>query len=271
MTGPFRVPVDPELALAYALATNDDNPRYAAGECAPPLFGVAAAAPAVNGVYHQMFTEYPYIDLIHVGEDCLFHRGIAPGDTLVVVAAMLSIRPSPLGALLTHKTTITDEHGRPVQDNYGTVLVPSLREVAASGEAAPDPTVIGLRRSRPRHERSVELTDDQAFRYCAGSGDWQPIHYSDDAARAAGLPGVVLHGMCTMALCAAGVTDLVAEGDPNRLARLAVRFSNPVLPGTQLTVRISEPIQLDGMQCHAVRADSDGRPAVRGGRADVRP
>jgi acyl dehydratase len=40
---------------------------------------------------------------------------------------------------------------------------------------------------------------DQLRRYAEASGDQNPIHLSDEAAGAAGLPGVIAHGMLTVA------------------------------------------------------------------------
>ena len=42
-------------------------------------------------------------------------------------------------------------------------------------------------------------------RYAGASGDFNPIHWSDRVAIAVGLPGVIAHGMYTMALAARAV------------------------------------------------------------------
>ena len=42
-------------------------------------------------------------------------------------------------------------------------------------------------------------------RYAGASGDFNPIHWSDRVATAVGLPGVIAHGMYTMALAARAV------------------------------------------------------------------
>ena len=43
------------------------------------------------------------------------------------------------------------------------------------------------------------INRDQLGRYAEASGDPNPIHLSDEAAEAAGLPGVIAHGMLTVA------------------------------------------------------------------------
>jgi acyl dehydratase len=86
---------------------------------------------------------------------------------------------------------------------------------------------------------TVRLTRTSLVRYAGASGDFNPIHYSDRLATAIGLPGVVAHGMLTMATAARVVTDWV--GDPARLLEYGVRFTKPVVvpdddEGAELTI-----------------------------------
>ena len=55
--------------------------------------------------------------------------------------------------------------------------------------------------------------------------------------RAAGHPGVSLHGRCTTAMTTREVVDKLANGDPGRVRRIQVRFTKIVLPGDTLTTR----------------------------------
>jgi acyl dehydratase len=78
-----------------------------------------------------------------------------------------------------------------------------------------------------------QVTRDQIAAYAEASGDRNPIHLDDDAARAAGLPGVIAHGMLGMAQLANFVVAFA--GDHRRLRRLRCRFSGMVLPGDTIT------------------------------------
>jgi acyl dehydratase len=71
-------------------------------------------------------------------------------------------------------------------------------------------------------------------RYADASGDDNPIHTDDSAARRAGLPGVVLQGMATLHLAATGLTDRLFDGDETRWTEVRTRFSHPVLPGDDI-------------------------------------
>jgi acyl dehydratase len=59
-------------------------------------------------------------------------------------------------------------------------------------------------------------------RYAQASGDLNPIHVDDDAARAVGLPRTILHGMWTLAQAARVIS--AAGGGPLSLKLLSVQF-----------------------------------------------
>jgi hypothetical protein len=75
---------------------------------------------------------------------------------------------------------------------------------------------------------SVEflLTRDSLVRYAGASGDFNPIHYRDDIAKAVGLDGVLAHGMLTMGAAVQVAVDWI--GDPGRVIDYGVRFTKPV-------------------------------------------
>src|SRR5437763_14328467 len=77
------------------------------------------------------------------------------------------------------------------------------------------------------------VTVEQIRQYAEASGDRNPIHLDDVFARAAGLPGVIAHGMLTMAFANQLVTDWL--GDRSMLKRLQGRFAGMVLPGDDVT------------------------------------
>lgn len=67
---------------------------------------------------------------------------------------------------------------------------------------------------------------DRLVRYAGASGDFNPIHYNDRFATEVGLGGVIAHGMLTMGLAGAALSDHV--GDPGRVESYGVRFTRPV-------------------------------------------
>ncbi|MEU4190891.1 MaoC family dehydratase [Kribbella sp. NPDC026611] len=74
---------------------------------------------------------------------------------------------------------------------------------------------------------TVTLRREDLVRYAGASGDFNPIHWSDRMAGALGLPGVIAHGMLTMASAVRVVTDWI--DDPADLVEYGVRFTKPVV------------------------------------------
>jgi len=84
-------------------------------------------------------------------------------------------------------------------------------------------------------ERSNVLDRAQLVQYAGASGDFNPIHWNPDFAQMVGLPGVIGHGMFTMAL----VTRALAEwaGDPGAIRRVRVQFRKEVLPEEKVVAK----------------------------------
>src|SRR6059036_2579305 len=95
-----------------------------------------------------------------------------------------------------------------------------------------------LRERGPLAEVSQTFDDDQTFRYAPAAGDPMPIHLDEEVAKAMGLPGIIIHGLCTMAFTSRAVIETACPEDPTRLKRLAVRFSKPCRPGETITTRL---------------------------------
>jgi acyl dehydratase len=75
--------------------------------------------------------------------------------------------------------------------------------------------------------QTYRVTRADLVRYAGASGDFNPIHWSDRVATSVGLPGVIAHGMFTMAL-AARALDTWA-GAPGRVVELGCKFTKPVV------------------------------------------
>jgi len=120
----------------------------------------------------------------------------------------------------------------------------------------------------PPYEFRVERLD--LVRYCGASGDFNPIHWSDRAAAAAGLPDVIAHGMLTMAKSANGVVEWL--GDPAAVVEYGVRFVRPVVvpvDGSDAVIVTSQITEkLDGRRARIELTVTSGDQPVLG-RAEV--
>ncbi|MCK9899428.1 MaoC family dehydratase [Frankia sp. Cpl3] len=98
-------------------------------------------------------------------------------------------------------------------------------------------------------DRTFSLRRSDLVRYAGASGDFNPIHWNERAAREAGLPGVLAHGMLTMATAGRLVTDWA--GDPGAVVEYGVKFSSLVVvpdddEGAEISVQGVVEKKLDG-------------------------
>lgn len=84
-----------------------------------------------------------------------------------------------------------------------------------------------MRRGEELPERVYRVTRADLVRYAGASGDFNPIHWSDRVATNVGLPGVIAHGMFTMALAGRALVEWV--GDAGAIVEFSVRFTRPVV------------------------------------------
>ncbi|MEV8528217.1 MaoC family dehydratase [Streptomyces sp. NPDC052000] len=123
--------------------------------------------------------------------------------------------------------------------------------------------------------RSFPVTRATLVRYAGASGDFNPIHWNERAAKEVGLPDVIAHGMFTMAEAARVVTDWA--GDPGAVLEYGVRFTKPVVvpndeTGALIEVSAKVAAKLDD-EARTVRVDitatSEGQKALGMARAVV--
>lgn len=82
--------------------------------------------------------------------------------------------------------------------------------------------------------RKSPVTRELFREYAEASSDKNPIHLEDAVAKEMGLPGVIMHGMLSMAFMADHVCANFPEGD-FRLIRLKSRFRKVTFPDDELT------------------------------------
>jgi acyl dehydratase len=71
--------------------------------------------------------------------------------------------------------------------------------------------------------------------YADASGDQNPLHQDDEFARSVGFPGIIAHGMFSMAHLVKALKDWA--GDPAALERIKVQFRAVVYMGETLVAK----------------------------------
>lgn len=78
------------------------------------------------------------------------------------------------------------------------------------------------------------ITRTQLALFAGASGDHNPIHLDDEEAKKGGLPGVIAHGMLSMAF----LGDLLLEfGTLDKIRQFDARFVAMAFPGDTITCR----------------------------------
>ena len=244
----------------YAQASGDPNPIYAKGpgQVASPIFPVVPGFALMGTVSTdpELNLENPLM-ILHGEEEIVQHRPMLAGETLVFTPALQSVEDKGRNGMYVVRVGAATEDGEPVNEQFATIIVRG----AGSGQDRP----AGPKEAPPgRAEAAATFTRhvaaDMPTRYAAASGDHNPIHLVDDVARAVGLPGVINHGLGTLSLVTSGLVEGIAGGDPSRVHRVKVRFTDVVFPGSDLVTTVWESVGSHGFE--TVRPD--GKVVMQG-------
>jgi acyl dehydratase len=236
---PFEFEVTRERLKSYAAATNDPIAPHAAGDFASPVFAIVPAFQIAGEATLKVIPGELLMMVLHGEQDFHFHAPILPGATVYTKSTPIGLHQRSSGVTVTVKSETTDRDGQLLVEQYMTSFVRGAKTEETAGKSAPPHAFDeALRERAPDAERSQTFDHDQTFRYAEASGDPMPIHLDDELAKSVGLPGVIIHGMCTMAFTSVALIERACPDDPRRLRRLAVRFAKPTTPGQTITTRI---------------------------------
>ena len=114
------------------------------------------------------------------------------------------------------------------------------------------------------------VTRADLVRYAAASGDHNPIHQDEEVARSVGLPGVIAHGMYTMALAARAVATWYPDAE---VVSFGCKFTSPVVVPAEGGVAVEvagEATDADGLTTIRLSVTCDGQKVLGMPKAVVR-
>ncbi|RJO74707.1 (R)-hydratase [Nocardia panacis] len=214
----------------------------------------------------EVLVAYDPSGIIQTDQTMTFHRPVTVGDLVTSTSVVSDLRRAGGGDLITTKNVVMDlrgtplvtgytglmarppgEPGHPIGADFAAALKSVLRHDIRHAITPPfgpppgepegaQPVEPPKRAGRPLLSadvgaelppRTLELTLGDLVNYAGVSGDSNPIHWSAETARLAGLErGVVAHGMLLMGLGAAYLTSWL--GDPGAVRDYSVRMTSPV-------------------------------------------
>src|SRR4051812_43730090 len=175
-----RFEVTAAAVRAFALASNEDNPRYLDdstlhGVVAPPMFAVVAAGPseilplfdeALTGPQAVFFSK-----MVRGDNDIVWSGPIRPGDVLSSVAGVTGVDVKPNGELLRVDVTLRRD-GREVARVGCGYFVRGEGDAKPAKGAGTSP----MARGPVVAAAEMQVTKDQPLVYADASGDRNPIH-----------------------------------------------------------------------------------------------
>jgi acyl dehydratase len=268
---PVGFSVEQERIAAYAAATNDPIEKHASGELAPPVFSIVPQFQAMGTASLTVIPPELLGMILHGEQDFHFHAPMQPGMELETVSTPIGMRQRSSGVTVVVRSETRDAAGELITEAFSTTFVRGAQGVEDIGDDAPAHSFPEeLRERDPDAEVTQTFDSDQTFRYAEASGDPMQIHLDDEFAKSVGLPGIIIHGLCTMAFTSVAVIERFAADDPSRLKRLAVRFASIALPEQTITTRIWDAGESEGTARYAFETQSDaGATVIKDGWAEI--
>ena len=237
--------------LSYLSAIGSTNNYYSDNNVAPHMFNVVQEIGLVESIWkmEDLYESKEEMDrsvlmLVHGEQTMNFSRMLKFEEKIDSYALIENIQQKGLNNILKLKVFHTDSNNNPVGDSSWTLFIrASDSEIAkakelkkdeppkpkkAPKEPAPTPEYI--------MKAGFSVGKDITFNYAEASKDKNPIHVNEEVAKKAGLKGIIVHGLCTMAMTIDNIIDKYLSADPKKISSVSLRFSSPVWPGDSLQV-----------------------------------
>jgi acyl dehydratase len=251
---PVVYEVTEEAIYKYAWAIGARNVTYYNYNGYVPYITISGMAPPSFAVVHELLLAeklwsdeglhggpeqlaHNLLMLVHGEQDMRFYRPIRPGDRIISRAKIKNIEDKGSGELLVINVTSTDEKGEKFVESDWGIFIRGI----GSGQKKKDEKKDGKKEevqigaeTQPIFRKVIRVPNDITYRYAEASGDRNPIHIDEKVAKAAGLRGIIVHGLCTLSMTMRAIIECYLDSDPARLKRLACRFASPVYPGDTL-------------------------------------
>ncbi|MFC8538567.1 MaoC/PaaZ C-terminal domain-containing protein [Streptomyces sp. NPDC057249] len=224
---------------AFRAAVRADLP--VAGEPgASPVHAFVLAHTLADATVRDLAAAEPEpVSVVHLGQDIRIEQPLLPGEQITVALDVAGARREPRGTRVAVRARLTGADGSPRAELLTSALLMGATAIEPFGQipspAAPAPSGGAGEPAAAEHR----LTPAWIRGYAHASGDLNPIHLDDRAAKDAGFPGVIAHGMSVLALAVEEIADRYADGDVTRVRAVSGRFSAPVAPNVPLSVELA--------------------------------
>lgn len=259
--------VDARWLMAYAAGLGDTAPCYFDTTTALAMHPVFPVCIEWDSILDLRFgpgaagmSAAEQARAIHADHDLHLLAPLQADTVLYTTATAVAVERRSPGAYLLKRLDSVDAQGRLVFRTWQGTLYRGVDVDGPDRQLEPAPAS-----PAPRAEladgaaASLPVPAQAAHVYSECARIWNPIHTDLAHARAAGLPGLILHGTATLALAVSSLVSGHLHGDPGRVRRLGCRFSGMVEMPTMLSLRCQSPSP--GLLVFGV-STPDGRAAI---------
>lgn len=216
---------------ADELAFTTENSQGIDQQVIPSFAAILAAArrPGELG-------DFDMANMVHAEQSVVFHSPIPPAGSAEAVSTLVGVYDKGKAGIMVQENVATDRAtGKPLATSTSTFFIRG--EGGFDGDSGPTPPPWDMPVSDPDFTVVYPTRQDQPLLYRL-TGDRNPLHADPSMAQRAGFPRPILHGMCTYGFTCRALLHTIAGSDPARLLAMSARFSRPVMPGDDLTIRI---------------------------------
>jgi acyl dehydratase len=219
------VHIDAESASAYAAAVGDAAGR----RFAPAFYAVRVVAPLWRRIYQAPELETSDQQVLHAEQRMRWYRPLRVGETIRAHAKITDMVAFGFNDAAVIGCWLLDADDRPVVAMESTLAVQGSSRFPADKRRGAQPS-----RGAVAAQAVCRFGIETPARYADAADDHNPLHLDDEAARAAGHPGRIVHGMCTLATGVSALVKQLRRTPDTHLAYLRARFSRAVRPGVEV-------------------------------------
>ena len=198
-----------------------------------PTYAVIAGS---AGAPWKEVGEFDFARLVHGEQSFEVNGPIPPDGTVEVTGRIAEIWDKGSGAVVVTECESVDKSSGEVR--FRTRASAFIRgEGGFGGERGSSGAAFEVPDREPDHSVRYRTRPDQALLYRL-SGDRNALHSDPAFAARAGFDRPILHGLCTFGFSGRALLQSLCGGDPSAFRSMSARFTAPVFPGDELTVKI---------------------------------
>jgi acyl dehydratase len=215
--------------LAFTTENTQSVPQQAL-----PTMAVVLSTPG-KGAWDKV-GEFNWAMLVHGEQAVELHAPLPVAGTVRTVSRITGIYDKGKGGVVASEAVSTDAAtGEALFTTRSSAFIRG--EGGFGGDRGPSGSRNVAPERAPDHEVTYSTGRDQALLYRL-SGDRNPLHSDPAFAAMGGFDRPILHGLCTYGFTGRALLFTLCDGDPARFTSMEARFSSPVFPGDDLTVRM---------------------------------